>query len=238
MNNLFDSIGSMIEVIMGWPIIIYVIGASIIVTIALGFVQLRYFFTAWQYTFTPSASEHKSDMSPFQAFINMLNVSIGNGSLAGMATAIHSGGPGAALWIIIITILLNAIRFSEVFLSTHFALHAPKSKMGGPMLYLRAVRGGKYLAVGYALSCFIFGLISASATQANSIGLSMLTTWQIPLMLTAVVLSLFIFYAIVGGARRIVAFSELIVPLKVGLFFISAFIICFTIIKRLFLRSN
>ena len=224
--DIVSQIGSTINVIMGWPIIIFVIGVAIIVTVALGFVQLRYFIGAWKYTFAPSESENKSDMSPIQAFINTLNVSIGNGSLAGMATAIYSGGPGAALWIIIITLLLMSVRFAEVFLSTHYALHAPKNtKIGGPMLYLRAITGGTYFAYAYALSCFIFGLISASATQANSIGLSMFTTWNVPLLVTAVVLSAFIFYAIIGGAERIVKFSQMIVPLKVGLFFISAIII-------------
>lgn len=226
MESLYNSMGLALTTFMGWPIILYVIGVSIIVTVALGFVQLRYFFTAWKYTFMPSESQTKSDMSPFQAFINMLNVSIGNGSLAGMATAIYSGGPGAALWLIIITILLMAIRFSEVFLSTHFAVHAPKNtKLGGPMLYLRAIKGGTFLAFAYALSCFIFGLISASATQANSIALSLFTTWQIPFLVTAVVITAFIFYAVVGGAQRIVKFSEMIVPLKVGLFFLSAALI-------------
>lgn len=226
MSGIISKIGSYIDVLMGWPIIFFVIGVSIVVTVALKFVQLRYFTAAWKYTFTPSKSEGKSDMSPIQAFINMLNVSIGNGSLAGMATAIYSGGPGAALWLIIITILLMSIRFSEVFLSTHFAMHAPKNtKIGGPMLYLRAIRGGVYFAYAYALSCFIFGLISASATQANSISLSMFTTWNIPLYVTAMILTAFILYAVVGGAERIVKFSQMIVPLKVGLFFISAIII-------------
>lgn len=226
MNDFLDQANAALNTFMGWPIIFYVIGASIITTLALGFVQLRYFFRAWKYTFSPSESETKSDMSPFQAFINMLNVSIGNGSLAGMATAIYSGGPGAALWLIIITLLLMSIRFAEVFLSTHYAAHAPKNtKLGGPMLYLRAVNGGAFLAFGYAISCFIFGLISASATQANSMALSLFTTWQIPLLVTAIILTAFIFYAVVGGAQRIVKFSEMIVPLKVGLFFSTAFII-------------
>ncbi len=224
--NLISHLEPIIALIMGWPIIFFVIGVSILVTLALQFVQLRYFITAWKYTFFPSVSEGKSDMSPFQAFINTLNVSIGNGSLAGMATAIHSGGPGAALWIIIITLLLMSVRFSEVFLSTHYAAHAPKNtKLGGPMLYLRAIQGGTILAFLYALSTFIFGLISASATQANSISLSAHTSWGIPVLVTAVVLFLFLLYAVSGGAHRIVKFSEAIVPLKVGLFFLSALII-------------
>ncbi len=226
MNISLDSLSSMVNSFMGWPIIFYVIGVSIIISCALGLVQLRYFFAAWKYTFMPSKSEKKSDMSPIQAFINMLNVSIGNGSLAGMATAIYSGGPGAALWIIIITLLLMSIRFSEVFLSTHYAAHAPKNTtLGGPMLYLRVVTGGTFLAFAYALACLIFSLISASATQANSIGLSLYTSGNVPLLATAIVLTAFLFYAVAGGAERIVKFSEMIVPLKVGLFFISALII-------------
>ena len=223
---MFTSLTNGVQGVMGWPIIFFVIGVSMIVTAALKFIQLRYFFTAWKYTFSPSHSEVKSDMSPIQAFINMLNVSIGNGSLAGMATAIYSGGPGAALWIIIITLLLMAIRYAEVFLSTHYALHAPKNTiLGGPMLYLRDMRGGFILAYLYAISCFIFGLISASATQANSISLSAYTTWGVPVLFTAFILYTFLLYAVSGGAKRIVQFSQAIVPIKVGLFFISSIII-------------
>lgn len=226
MNAIISQAGSLVNVIMGWPIICFVIGGSIIVTLALGFIQLRYFFAAWKYTFTPSESVGKSDMSPFQAFINTLNVSIGNGSLAGMATAIYSGGPGAALWIIIITLLLMAVRYSEVYLSTHYAEYAPKNtKIGGPMLYLKEIKGGKIFSWLYAAFCVFFGLIAGSAMQANSISLSMKTAWEIPLIVTAVILTVFVFYAIIGGAQRIVKFSETIVPLKVGLFFISALII-------------
>ena len=225
---LFSRIESLVTLIMGWPIIFYVIGVSIVVSAVLGFVQLRYFFTAWKYTFSPSPSQEKSDMSPIQAFINMLNVSIGNGSLAGMATAVHSGGPGAAFWIIIITFLLMSVRFSEVFLSTHYAAHAPaRTTLGGPMLYLRVVPAGAILAFLYAVSCFIFGLISASATQANSISLSASATWNVPVWISAIVLFAFLLYAISGGAHRIVKFSQAIVPVKVGLFFFCSFLILF-----------
>jgi len=208
---------------MGWPLIIYVLGVSAMVTIALSFIQLRYFITSWKYTFFPSESEEKSDMSPFQAFINTLNVSTGNGSLAGMATALYSGGPGAALWIIIITLMLMPVRYSEVYLSTHFGALAPKNTtLGGPMLYLRQLPAGALFAFLYALSCTFFGFIAGSAMQANSISLSAATTWQVPLLATALVLCLFVFYAISGGAARIIKFSEAIVPIKVGLFFLSA----------------
>lgn len=226
MNNFISQAGSAVNVIMGWPIIFFVIGVSIIVTLALGFIQLRYFFAAWKYTFAPSKSEGKSDMSPFQAFINTLNTSTGNGSIAGMATAIYSGGPGAAFWIIIITLLLMSVRYAEVYLSTFYGERAPKNNtLGGPMLYLRNVIGGKYLAYAYAVACVFFGFTGGSAMQANSMSLSIYTAWQVPLIVTGFIIFAFVFYAILGGAARIVKFSEAIVPLKVGVFFLSSIIV-------------
>lgn len=202
MNQLCSSVQSVLNVCMGWPLIIYILGVSALVTVVLSFIQIRYFITAWKYTFLPSESAGSSDMSPLQAFINTLNVSTGNGSLAGMATALYSGGPGAALWIVIITMLLMPIRYAEVFLSTHFAASAPKgTKLGGPMLYLRQIPAGTFFAFLYALACTFFGFVAGSGMQANSISLSLATAWNVPAIATAVALSLFVFYAISGEAH-------------------------------------
>ena len=104
--------------IWGWPLILYVLVASIVVTLALSFVQFRYFFKAWHLVLFPEKSTAKhGEMTPFQAFLNALSVGIGNGSLAGMATAIYSGGPGAALWVFVLGLLSMSLRFAEVFLS-------------------------------------------------------------------------------------------------------------------------
>src|SRR5580704_8158554 len=93
------------EFVWGGPLIVSVLGISIIVTIYLGFFQFRYFFRAWSYIFAPEKTSGQAIMSPFQAFLGALSVSVGNGSLAGMATAIYSGGPGAALWVFILGLL-------------------------------------------------------------------------------------------------------------------------------------
>lgn len=224
--NTFNSYLNAFLVFLSWPIIIYVIIIGIISTVALNFVQLRYFFTSWKLTLMPSKSEKvvaQSDMSPLQAFINTLNIGIGNGSLAGMATAIYSGGPGAALWVVVISILLMSIRYAEVYLSTYFAAAMPHSmKIGGPMLYLKSIPAGTYLAYVYAILCTFFGFIGGSAMQANSISLSVKTAFEVPLIVTAFVLMGFVLYIVLGGAQRVVVFSEKIVPIKVGLFFTTA----------------
>src|SRR5476649_2661144 len=118
--DLLAQVAHISSMLLGWPLIVYVLFVGIACTLASGFVQLRYFFYAWRYTFAPDKSElkvpSKADMSPFQAFINTLNISIGNGSVAGMATAIYSGGPGAALWVVIVSLILMTVRFAEVYL--------------------------------------------------------------------------------------------------------------------------
>lgn len=215
--------------VFGWPLILYVIGISIICTLALGFIQLRYFIYAWKLVLFPPAQKAgvKADMTPFQAFINTLSTNLGNGSLAGMATAVNIGGPGSAIWVMIIGFLLMAVRFAEVYLSVAFGAKANKAHgIGGPMLYLQSVFAGRYLAYIYAVLCLMFMGIG-SAIQSNSIRISMETTWQIPMMITAIALLLFVMYVVFGGAARIVKVSDRIVPLKVAVFFISTFIVLF-----------
>jgi len=221
---------NIISYILGWPLIIYVISISAICTTALYFIQFRYFIKSWKLTLFPETpkieTQEKFDMTPFQAFVNTLSTSLGNGSIAGMATAIYSGGPGAAFWVLVVGIITMALRFSEIFLSTYFRNKTKeKSSIGGPMLYLKSVIGGKTLSWIYALFTLCYGLIVGCAMQANSVRISAETTWGLKPITVAIALLLFVLYVIVGGAPRIVKISNKIVPLKVGLFFSSTLFI-------------
>jgi len=212
------------------PIILYVIAISVTCSIALYFIQLTQFVKSWKLTLFPEKitrdSKEQIDMTPFQAFVNALSTSLGNGSLAGMATAIYSGGPGAAFWVVVVGFLTMAIRFCEIFLSTYFReTTTEKSAIGGPMLYLKSVIGGKTLAWFYALSCLLYGLIVGCAMQTNSVGISAVATWGVKPIYVAIILLLFVAYVVMGGATRIVKISNKIVPIKVGLFFSTSIIL-------------
>jgi AGCS family alanine or glycine:cation symporter len=210
---------------VGWPLMIYVVVISIIYTVALRGIQFRYFFAALKATVSPSKSgnQQKTDMSPFQAFINTINSNLGNGSIAGMATAICAGGPGAAFWLIVFGFVLMSVRFAEVYISTLYGAKATeKTTLGGPMLYLKDVPGGSFLPFAYAFFCLIFGLIGGNAIQANSIAVSLATTWSIAPLLSGAVLFAFVLYILFGGAQRIVAISVSIVPVKVIVFVVSS----------------
>jgi AGCS family alanine or glycine:cation symporter len=216
--------------IWSWPTIIFVIGVGVICTVAYRFIQMRYFITIWRYLLTPEDHEHATkknvDMTPIQAFINTLSANLGNGSLAGVATALYAGGPGAAFWMVVIGMLLASIRFAEVFLSIDTAKEKThKISLGGPMLYLRDVPGGATLAYLYGCGVMLFSFILGNALQTNSIRISAEQTWGVSPITVAILSSLFILYIVCGGSARIVRASEYIMPLKVGTFFISSFII-------------
>jgi AGCS family alanine or glycine:cation symporter len=214
------------QYILGWPFLIVALGASVICTIVLKGIQFRHFFTAWRELFNPSkqqASDKKADMTPFQAFLNMLSSNLGNGALIGAASALFTGGPGAVFWILAISFLFMVLRFAEVYLSVRAGRDRDASSvLGGPMLYLRSVPGGKTLAYVYAIFAFFYCLIIGDAVQTNTMSLSLVTTWQVPEIVSAVAFCLFILVIVLGGAQRISKASEKIVPIKMVVFVVSA----------------
>ncbi|MCX5922887.1 MAG: amino acid carrier protein [Candidatus Dependentiae bacterium] len=223
-------------VLVNWPLFILVIATGVLCTVLFRFIQVRYFMYAWKQIFQPSkpqtlcesevaCDEPKGGMTPLQAFINALSCSLGNGIIAGVATAIFAGGPGAALWLIIFGLLLMPVRFAEAFLSMHYAQkHSGKTSLGGPMLYLQDVIGGKVLSKLYAVLCLLFCFIGGNSIQTNSIRTSLATTFGLSSMLCAIAITLFIFYVVFGGAERIVKVSDKIVPVKVVVFCITMII--------------
>ncbi|MEX0939843.1 MAG: amino acid carrier protein [Candidatus Babeliales bacterium] len=223
LNDIFMTIN---HAIWGWPLLIFVVGVSIVATVSLNFVQITQFVKAWKLMLFPSEGAAIGDMTPFEALVNALSTSIGNGSIAGIATAIYQGGPGAAFWIFVFGILSMSIRYAEVFLSTFFKpLTEAGNTIGGPMIYLQRVPGGKVLSYFFAFFLLFLGLSSGNAMQANSIRIGFGRILNTEPLVVAIFLLLFIAYVMAGGAKRIVQVSEKIVPIKVGLFFISALIV-------------
>lgn len=213
------------DIVCGWPLMLYVVAISLIYTLVLRGIQFRYFFTALKEAICPAEQKDQQagDVSPFHAFINTINSNLGNGVVAGVATAIYAGGPGAAFWFVIFGFILMAVRFGEVYASTLYGSRATqKTSLGGPMLYLKDVMGGEYLPHIYAFFCVFYGLIGGNLIQSNSISVSLAATWGITPLMSGIGLLLFVLYILFGGAQRIVKISLSIVPVKVIVFMLSS----------------
>lgn len=216
------------EQVSGLPLLVFVVTGAFIYTVALRGIQFRYFLRGWKETLASSGgSGAAGEMTPIQAFINTLGASIGNGSIAGVATAVYAGGPGSLFWLVVFGFIMMAIRFAEVFVSTLYGERyaGSNSTLGGPMLYLQDIPAGKYVARIYAVACVFFGLIVGNAVQTNSISLAVTTTLGVSPLIVGVVLLLFVTYLLFGGASRIVAIADKVVPIKVIVFFASSALI-------------
>lgn len=231
LNLLVSSIGS---AMWGWPLLALFVGVGLLVSFALRFVQIRYMITCIRMVFSPSVGDvqsGKAELSPFQAFINSLAVNTGNGSIAGMATAVYVGGPGAVFWLLVAGLLGMALRFAEVYLGTCFTgTYTFKGAKGGPMVYLSLIPGGAYLPYIYAFLMCLYCFAAGNAMQVNNIGMGIAKIcsevgFSVSLYVIASLLTAFMAYAIFGGADRILSISDKLTPFKVILFFIATTIV-------------
>lgn len=215
--------------IWGWPLIAIFVIVGAVATVFLNFVQFKYFIKSWKLVLFPDKSEttlsNNAQMTSFQAFINTLGTSTGNGSIAGIGTAIYAGGPGAAFWILVAGIFAMVLRFMEVFLATYvIGKYNFRTAKGGPLVYLHLVPGGAFLPYVYCAFLLLYGLTSGNAMQANSIGLglSRASNGAIAPIYVAIALTLFVVYVLMGGAKRILQISDKLVPFKVAIFIVSS----------------
>lgn len=218
------------DMVWSLPFLSFIVGVGCIVTVALNFIQVRNFCKSWRLVLGGPDQDPKTgagrtgDMSPFQAFLNALSVSVGNGSLAGIGAAIYMGGPGSAFWMFLIGFLLMAIRFAEVFLGVSFS-HLGSAqgdvKLGGPFMYIDKLPMGSILATLYAAACLFYGVVSGCAMQCNSISTSVHDVTGVSTYIVGLILTGFVLYVMFGGAKRIIVVSQALVPVKVGLFFVT-----------------
>ena len=213
--------------IWSMPFLIFFFGSCVFMTLQLGFVQFRYFLESIRLVFKPQAgsgSVSSGQLSPFQAFMNTLGGNIGNGSLSGIPVAIAAGGPGAIVWLLVMSTFAISLRFSEVFLATHFSDKSTPQK-SGPMYYISLLPAGAILASLFSIFGFAFMIIGGNMVQCNAVGGALARSWHIDVNITAGVIFALVGYIVLGGSGRIVKFLDKLVPVKVFGFLISALIV-------------
>ncbi len=216
--------------IWGLPLLLGIFAASVLISLRLGFVQFRYFFTSIGMLFSSNEDatsvKKTGELTSFQAFINTLGANIGNGSLGGVPVAICTGGPGAIFWLIVMSTFAVALRYAEVYLGMAFiGKHRFGSAKGGPMLYLSLLPGGWVFSYAFAIFCLGYAIFPGNMLQCNTVGVALQKTWSIDPYLTAFFVLAFILYILIGGAQRVVTYLDMLVPFKVALFIGSCLIV-------------
>ena len=207
--------------------------AGAFLTIRFGFVQFRRFPEAARAMFARQQSGARGALAPFQTFMAALAATIGTGNIAGVATAIISGGPGALFWIWCYGVLAMAVKFAEAVLGVRYRIVRGEYVFSGPMYYLRDGLGSPALAWIYALVAGIAVLFTTPFTQPNSVAVVIESEFEIATWKTGLVLAVLTLLVIVFGIKSIGRAAEFLSPLKVGLFVIGGLVVVLMHASRL-----
>ncbi len=213
------------------------LGTGLFFTIYLKFPQIRFFKHAIRIVSGKFDREDlPGDTSHFQALATALSGTVGTGNIAGVAFAIHLGGPAALFWMLMTAVVGMCTKFVEVSLSHKYRTKlADGSMAGGPMYYMRNAefkfRGKKvnlkWLAAIFAFATVLSSFGTGSLPQINSISSTMLATFGIDQIITGAVLAVFLGLVIIGGIKRIAAVTSKLVPGMAIIYFIGAFAVIF-----------
>jgi len=220
-----DHIQSLADaVFMPWVVAV-LLGAGLFLTVRLRVVQVRRFADAWRAAFVTRPSGTEGALTPFQAFMTALAASIGTGNIAGVATAIVSGGPGALFWIWVYGFVAMAIKFSEAVLGVTFRETRGATVLSGPMYYLRDGLRSQWLAWTFALVAAVAALTTTPFTQPNSMALVLNSVVGIHKLASGIAIAILTWLVIIGGITSIGRAAEKLSPLKVGLYLASGLIV-------------
>lgn len=229
MENIVNAIDGLI-----WSraLIALCLGAGLYFSIRTRFMQVRGFAEMIRLMWHGEKSE--SGISAFQALAMSLSGRVGTGNIAGVATAIAFGGPGAIFWMWMVAFLGASTAYVEATLAQIYKEKDDNGQYrGGPAYYIEKCMGQKWYAWTFAIATVIATGFLLPGVQANSIVLAMNTAWGILPTVTAGVIVIGLAFIIFGGVRRIARFAELVVPFMAVAYVILALVIMFMNIDKL-----
>lgn len=218
------------DIIWGPPLLILLVGTGIYLTIRLNLLQIFKLPLALKYVFGKDEEikndNVNGDVSSFGALCTALSATIGTGNIVGVATAITSGGPGALFWMWIAAFFGMATKYAEGVLAIKYREKDENGQMaGGPMYYIQNGLGMKWLAKLFSLfgiGVAFFGI--GTFGQVNSIAAAA-ATFNVPLVVTAVIVTILVSMVTLGGIKRISKVSETVVPFMACTYIIAVVVV-------------
>jgi len=175
-----------------------------------------------------SASDDKGDITPFQALMTALSATVGSGNIAGVATAIYLGGPGAVFWMWVTALFGMASKYGEAVLAVHFReVDKLGNHVGGPMYYIQNGLESRWRWLAVLFS--IFGALAAfgigNTVQANTVATAVESSLHLPVWVSGLAMAVFTGAVIIGGIRRLGAVAAKLVPFMAISYIAGALII-------------
>lgn len=230
-ESMVEQINGIINGLVWGPyMLVLLVGTGIFFSFRTNFLQVRKFIYTMSNTlmkiFHKDDSALDGDITPFQALATALAATIGTGNIAGVATAIALGGPGAIFWMWVSAFFGMMTKYAEVVLAVHYREKNQEGNwVGGPMYYISNGLNMKWLGIVFS----IFGALAAfgigNMVQSNSVAAAMESSFNIPPIATGLILAVGAGLVILGGIKRIALVTEKIVPIMAVFYIIGALVI-------------
>jgi len=216
MEALKAIIGDINGFVWGPVMLFLILGTGLYLTLGLRFLPVRLipegFRLIWR---GRKEGKEEGEISPFNALMTSLSATIGTGNIAGVATAIFMGGPGAMFWMWVAALLGMATKYAEAVLAVNYREKDEEGNhVGGPMFYIKNGLGEnwKWLAFLFALFASIAGFGIGNTIQANSVSDVLESSFGIPELYSGIVLAVLVGLVIIGGIKRIAHLAGAVVP--------------------------
>jgi len=203
---------------------------GVFLTIGLRFIPWRKLPEAFKLALQPSKGP--GDISPFQALMTAMAATVGTGNIAGVATAIYFGGPGALFYMWVIALVGMATKYSEAVCAVAYReVDELGNHVGGPMYYIKNGVGAKFpkvalvLAPAFAIFTAFAGFGIGNGVQANSVALALRDTFAVPVEVTGLALMVIVGLVLIGGIRRIADVASALVPTMIVIYLGTGLII-------------
>ena len=237
MDTILTLVNKGNDFLWSFLLLILLCGTGIYYTIRLKFIQVRKFGEGCKHVFghfSLNGEKHeKGEMSPFQSIMTAIAAQVGTGNLAGAATALFGGGPGAIFWMWLSAFFGMATIYSEAVLAQTYKTEVNGEVTGGPVYYIKAAfKGnfGKVLSTLFAIFIVLALGFMGNMVQSNSIGAAFTEVFQvyginIPPITIGLVLAVLAGFIFIGGTKRLAAVVEKVVPVMAGVYIVGSLIL-------------
>ena len=226
MEAITNLIGTINGIVWGYPMLILIVGVGLYLSAGLGFMPWRKIGYGFKMLFTKDTGpKAEGEISPFSALMTALSATIGTGNIAGVATAVAVGGPGALFWMWVTALVGMATKYGEAVCAVKYReVDDNGDHVGGPMYYIKNGMGKAWIWLGILFA--VFGAIAAfgigNTVQTNSIATALEKTYSVPPVVTGVVIAVLVAAVILGGIKRIADVASKLVPLMAIVYIVAA----------------